>query len=74
MSRIREKDFGAIVLARDLDKTIGKLNGVAVDPSHPKTTASDRWTDLTLLTIRDNYQRLDFDQPSRFFFYIPRRP
>ena len=74
VSRIREKDFGAIVLARDLDKTIGKLNGVAVDPSHPKTTASDRWTDLTLLTIRDNYQRLDFDQPSRFFFYIPRRP
>jgi hypothetical protein len=72
VARIREKYFGVIALVGDFEGKLSELDKMPSELEGPKATLSDRWTDTTLLAIKENYERIDTGCPGEFFFYVPR--
>jgi hypothetical protein len=59
---IRNKYFSTVILDFDVEQQL-----VQRSPS-----IAERWTDNTLIAIRDSYQLLASEGPRQHFFYLPR--
>jgi hypothetical protein len=71
IERIRDKYFGAIVLVRNLNEMLTELGKMPKPSDRAHTTVTDRWTDKTLVAIKENYHPVHLDYLSRFYFYSP---
>lgn len=69
VDRIRARDFSVVVLNYDLDDMVAAL--APVTDGKPAISGSDRWTDHTLLALKQNYRKLSQDRLRRAFFYVP---
>jgi hypothetical protein len=67
--RIREREFGAIVLRLKLPEAFEKKRKEAVSP---KRNFSERWTDNVLRAIHEYYEPEFRAGAGSYFFYRPR--
>jgi hypothetical protein len=71
---LRAKRFGAIALNFDLDQKLRRLNQLQTASTRSegaKTTVTERWTDNTLRSIAENYERARTN--GLYYFYTPQR-
>jgi hypothetical protein len=59
---IRTKYFSAIILTFDVEKKLADRS----------QSISERWTNNTLITIRDHYKLFTPEDPHQHYFYVPR--
>jgi hypothetical protein len=74
--RIRNKEFGAVVLSGDLESYLIELSTIKKTASKspsPRTTVTQRWTDNTLHVLGENYTAEDFEHRGNYYFYVPKR-
>ena len=71
LDRLRHRYFSVIELNHDLEKMVAKLpNGLAI-AGRPAATASDWWTDNSVVALKKNYRLLGPPQSNGSFFYTP---
>jgi hypothetical protein len=72
--RIRNKEFGAVVLSGDLESYVIELSTKKETASNsPRTAVTQRWTDKILYLIGENYTAGDFPHRGTYYFYVPKR-